>query len=69
MMNQRMVGGMQNYALVGERPLPMLDDLPSLPKAAPIRLVEHENEKNQERVLVPVMPYANEMQYGQPEES
>ena len=39
-----------------------------MPNATPIRLVEHEEEDNQEQVLVLVMPYVNEMQYGQLEE-
>ena len=60
-----MGGNVQNFARVGERPLPMLDTQPSLPNATPVRLVEHEDEDNQERALVQVMPYVNEMQYGQ----
>ena len=46
--NQQMGGNMPNYALAGERPLPVLDAQPPLPNAAPIRLVEHEDEDNQE---------------------
>ena len=34
-----------------------------------MRLVEHEDDDNQEQALVIVMPYVNEMQYGQLEES
>ena len=64
-----MGGNMQNYAPAGERPLLVLDAQPPLPNAAPIRLVEHEEDDNQEQFLVPVMPYVNEMQYGQQEES
>ena len=58
-----MGGNVPNYVPAGERPLPVLDAQPPLPHAAPIRLVEHEDKDNQERVLVPIMPY------GQPEES
>ena len=49
--------------------MPILDAQPLLPNATPVRLVKHEDEDNQERALVPVMPYVNEMQYGQPKES
>ena len=61
-----MGGNVPNYVPESERSLPILDARPPLPNAAPIRLVKHEDEENQERVLVPVMPYVNEMQYGQP---
>ena len=64
-----MGGNVPNYAPAGERPLPVLDAQPPLPNAAPIRLVEHEDEDNQEQALVPVMPYVNETQYNQPKES
>ena len=64
-----MGGNIPNYAPTGERPLSMLDAQPPLPNAAFVRLVKHEDEDNQERVLVPIMPYVNEMQYGQPKES
>ena len=66
--NQQMGGNVPNYALAGERPLPILDAQPPLPNAGPIRLFEHEDEDNQEKALVSVMPYVNETQYGQPEE-
>ena len=59
----------QNYALAGERPLPVLDAQPPLPNAALVRLVKHKDDDDQERALVPIMPYMNEMQYGQLEES
>ena len=39
-----MVGGMQNYALVGERPFLVLDVQPQLPNEAPMGLVKHEDE-------------------------
>ena len=64
-----MGGNIQNFAPVRERPLLMLEAQPLLPNVAPIRLVEHEDKDNQERALVPVIPYVNEMQYGQPKES
>ena len=64
-----MGGNVPNYAPAGERPLPILGAQPPLPNTTPIRLVEHEDEDNQERALVPVMPYVNETQYGQPEEN
>ena len=60
---------MQNYAPTSERPLSVLDAQPPLSNADPIRLVEHKDDDNQERALVPVMPYVNETQYGQPEEN
>ena len=61
MRDQQMIGGMQNFALVGERPLLVLDTQPPLPNAAPMRLVKHENEDNKKQVLVLVMPYANKI--------
>ena len=64
-----MGGNVQNYALPGERPVLVLDAQPPLPNAAPVRLVEHKDDNNQERALVPIMPYANETQYGQLDES
>ena len=64
-----MGGNVQNFAPASERPLPVLDTQPPLPNAAPIRLVEHEDDDNQERALVSVMPYGNEIQYGQKEKS
>ena len=64
-----MAGSMQNFAPAGERPLLVLDVQPLLPNAAPVRLVEHEDEDNQEQALVLVIPYVSEMQYGQQEES
>ena len=64
-----MGGNVSNYAPAGERPLSVLDAQPPLPNVAPIRLVKHEDEDNQERALVPIMPYVDEMQYGQPKES
>ena len=44
-----MVGGMQKIASSSERPLPILDAQPPLPNATPVRLVEHEDEDNQEQ--------------------
>ena len=64
-----MDGNVQNFAPVDERPLSVLDAQPPLPNAALVRLVEHEDNDNQERALVLVMPYVNEPQYGQPQES
>ena len=58
-----------NYVLVGERPLSILDAQPPLPNAALVRLVEHEDKENKEKALLPIMPYVNETQYGQIEES
>ena len=43
-----MGGNMPNYAPASERPLLVLDAQPPLPNAAPIRLVQHEDEDNQE---------------------
>ena len=64
-----MGGNKQKFALAGERPVPVLDAQPPLPNASPMRLVEHEYEDNQERDLVPIMPYMNETQYGHQKES
>ena len=43
-----MGGNIQNYAPVGEKPLSVLNAQPPLPNAALVRLVEHEDEDNQE---------------------
>ena len=43
-----MGGNVPNYALAGERPLPMLDAQPPLPNVAFVRLVKHEDKDNQE---------------------
>ena len=51
-----------NYAPAGERLLPVLEAQPPLPNLAPVRLVKHEDEDNQERALVPAMPYVKESQ-------
>ena len=59
------MGGMPNVTQEGKRPMPMLERQPPLPKATPMRLVVHEDDKDQEWTLVPIMPYANDMQYGQ----
>ena len=64
-----MGGDEPNYALASERPFLVLDAQPPLPNATPVRLVEHEDEDNQERALAPIMPYVNQTQYGQLEES
>ena len=47
----------------------MLNAQPPLPHAALVRLVEQEGDNNQERALVPIMPYVNKTQYDQLEES
>ena len=49
------MGDMPNVTPKGEKPLP---------KAAPMRLVAQENDKHQERVLVPLMPYGEESGYS-----
>ena len=69
MRNSQMGKNVPNYALASERTLPILDAQPPLPNAAPVRLVKHEDEDNQERAWVLVMPYVNKTQYGQLEES
>ncbi|WP_208972724.1 hypothetical protein, partial [Escherichia coli] len=54
---QQMVGGMQGYAPVGERPLPVvLEAQPPLPTTTPIKLLDYEEDENQERALVMMMP-------------
>ena len=40
--------------------MPVLDRQPPLPKTAPVRIISHEDETNQEHALVPVMPYSEE---------
>ena len=38
----------------------MLNRQPPLPEAAPLRILGHEEEINQERAIVPVTPYEDE---------
>ena len=47
----------------GERPSPVLERQPPLPKTTPVRLVEHDEEGGHERALVPVTSYGEEVSY------
>ena len=60
---------MQNFTRASERPLLVVDAQPPLLDVDRVRLVEHEDEDNQELSLVLIVPYVNEMQYGQPYEN
>ena len=51
------MGGLPNVGQEVERPIPVLDRQPSLPKTAPTRIIGQDEDLNQERALVPVMPY------------
>ena len=62
-------GNIQNFAPTSERPLLVLDAQPPLSNATLVRLIEHEDDDNQETNLVLVMPYVNKTHYGQQEES
>ena len=54
------MGNAANVGLEGDRALPVLDRQPPLPKTALVRIISHEDEANQERALVPNMPYSEE---------
>ena len=54
------MGGMPNVGQEGERPVLVLDRQPPLPKTAPVGIIGQDEDLNQERALVPVMPYGEE---------
>ena len=47
-MRGQMMGGMPNVGQEGERPMPMLDRQPPLPKTTPVRIIEQDEDLNQE---------------------
>ena len=51
-MKGQMMGGLPNTAQEGERPSPVLERQPPLPKTTPVRLVEYEDDGGHERALV-----------------
>ena len=51
------MGNAANVGAEGDRALPVLDRQPPLPNTAPVRIINREDGDNQERALVPVMPY------------
>ena len=54
------MGGMPNVGQEGERPIPMLDRQPPLPKIALVRIIGQEEDLIQEQALVCIMPYGEE---------
>ena len=62
------MGGMPNVAIEGKRPMLVLERQPPLPRTAPMRLVAQEEDKEQEKTLVLVMPYGEEDGYNKKEE-
>ena len=61
-------GGKPNVAQESKRLVLILERQPPLPKAALVRIVGHEDDKDQEWALVFVMPYAKEETYSKREE-
>ena len=57
------MGGLPHTAQEGKRPSPILERQPPLPKTTPVRLVEHDDDRGQEHVLVRVTPYGEELSY------
>ena len=57
------MGGLPHATQEGERPSPVLERQPPLPKTTPARLVEHDDDGGHERALVPVTSYGEEMSY------
>ena len=50
------MGGIPNVGQEVERPVPVLDRQPPLPKTTPVRIIGQDEDLNQERALVLVMP-------------
>ena len=67
-MRGQMMGGMPNVGQEVERPVLVLDRQPPLPKIAPVRIIGQDEDMNQERALVPVMPYREEGSCSQSDE-
>ena len=67
-MRGQMMGGMPNVGQDGERPVPVLDRQPPLPKIAPMRIIRQDEDLNQERALVPIVPYGEEDSCSQSKE-
>ena len=59
------MGGMPNVGQEGERPVPVLDRKPPLPKTASVRIIGHKEDINQEQALVLVMTYGEESSCSQ----
>ena len=57
------MGGSPHTAQEGERPSPVLERQPPLPKTTPVRLVKHDDDGGHKRALVPVTPYGEELSY------
>ena len=62
------MGGFPNVGQEVERPIPVMDRQPQLPKIAPVRIIGQDEDLNQERALVPVMPYGEEGSCSQSKE-
>ena len=62
------MGGMPNMGQEGERLIHVLDRQPLLPKTALVRIIGQDEALNQERALVPIMPYREEGSCSQSEE-
>ena len=62
------MGGLPNVGQEVERHVPMLDRQPPLPKTAPVRIIGQDEDMNQERPLVPIMPYGEEGSCSQSDE-
>ena len=67
-MRGQLMGGMPNVGQEGKRPLRVLDRQPPLPKIALVRIIGQDEDLNQERVLVLVMPYGEEGSCSQSKE-
>ena len=51
------MGGMPNMGQEGERHVLVLDRQPPLLKTSLVRIIGQDEDFNQERALVPIMPY------------
>ena len=57
------MGRFPHMVQVGERPSLVLERQPPLPKTTTMRLVEHKDDGGQERALVPITSYGEELSY------
>ncbi|MCO5548855.1 hypothetical protein L7F22_002317 [Adiantum nelumboides] len=68
-MREQAMGNAFRVGMEGEKPAPVLDRQPPLPNAAPVRLLNWEDDLNLERALVPVSSYEDDQMSFQGETS
>ena len=61
-MREKALGNAPQAQIDGDTTIPILDRQPPLPKIAPLQIVNHKKVYNDERALVPILPYKED--YG-----